>query len=202
MGTSPGFAAWFDRVSLSNAARQDNRCLSMAVGAGPFEPPDVHGTGLRSGDGQAAEGAVDHLVVRVRGDGARAQVAKPAAFHGEPVEVARYRGGQVAIYSFSIEQHVQVVAEKVADYVVFQAQALDFLGEHDFYVAVFPDDQFGTFFTLERFMKAGPRGAVGADTQAGGCMQRLFVPQKLPFDVLECSSKIMRVPSWWGFWLS
>jgi hypothetical protein len=46
MGTSPGFAAWFDRVSLSNAARQDNRCLSLAVGAGPFEPPDVYGTGL------------------------------------------------------------------------------------------------------------------------------------------------------------
>lgn len=59
---------------------------------------------------------------------------------------------------------MQVVAEKVADYVVFQAQALDFLGEDDFYVAVFTDDQFGTVFTLERFMKAGPRGAVGADT--------------------------------------
>jgi len=63
MGTSPGFAAWFDRVSLSNAAGQDNRCLSMPLGAGPFQPPDVYGSGLRSGDGQAPEGAVDHLVV-------------------------------------------------------------------------------------------------------------------------------------------
>ncbi|MNE82131.1 hypothetical protein D3C80_1788300 [compost metagenome] len=51
---------------------------------------------------------------------------------------------------------MQVVAEKVADYVVFQAQALDFLGEEDFNIAVFTDDQFGTVFTLERFMKAGP----------------------------------------------
>ncbi|MDP9522541.1 hypothetical protein [Pseudomonas putida] len=42
MGTSPGFAAWFDRVSLSNAAGQDNRCLSMAVDGGAFQPGDVH----------------------------------------------------------------------------------------------------------------------------------------------------------------
>jgi len=39
MGTSPGFAPWFDRVSLSNAAGQDNRRCSSGcqLRLPPFE---------------------------------------------------------------------------------------------------------------------------------------------------------------------
>ncbi|MNF10921.1 hypothetical protein D3C80_2120080 [compost metagenome] len=57
---------------------------------------------------------------------------------------------------FGIEQHVQVITEEVTDHVVLQAQALDFLGEGDFHVAVLTDDQLGAVLTLERFVKTGP----------------------------------------------
>ncbi|MOA38069.1 hypothetical protein D3C78_1597170 [compost metagenome] len=138
----------------------------MAVGAGPFQLADMHGAGVRGGDGQAPKGAVNYLVVGVCSDRARASVPEAATFEGEPVKNARGWRNQVIVDVLGIEQHVQVFAQKVADYVVFQPQGLDLLSERNRNFAVFTNDQLGTVLALEGFVKADPGRAAGVEAQA------------------------------------
>jgi hypothetical protein len=59
------------------------------------------------------------------------------------------------------------------------------LGEGDIHIAVFANYQFRAIVAPERFVKARPGCAVGANTQARCRAQGLFVPEKLPCDVSE-----------------